>query len=126
MGKEKRIKYANREFYRIKDINTGQYYLARHWTYGQPEQDLYEQKYKYSYEPKNKYIHNYPKGIYFLELDEIGHFYPSRKGAERMLSEFVGCSIHDRRTTAGRILNSKFNFVVVKSIMKIRDIKEWI
>jgi hypothetical protein len=123
MGKEKRIKFANKDFYRIKDINTGLYYLARHWTYNEPEQELYKQKYKYSYKPRNK--HNYAlEGIYFLELDEVGHFYPSRKGAERMLSEFVGCSIHDRKTTAGRIFNSKFNFVVVKSKMKLKDVPE--
>ena len=120
MSKEKRIKFANKDFYRIKDINTGQYYLARHWTYDKPIQDLYKNKYKYSYEPKTQNR----CGIYYLELDEVGHFYPSRKGAERMLSEFASCSIHDRKTTAGRILNSKLNFVVVKSKMKLKDVAE--
>jgi hypothetical protein len=123
MGKEKRIKFANKEFYRIKDLNTGLYYLARHFSYNLEEQDRLRILYKYSYRPKNNHIYM-PEGVFFLKLDEVGHFYPSRKGAERMVSEFVGCSIHDRNTPAGRIFNSKFNFAVVKSQMKIKDIKE--
>jgi hypothetical protein len=127
MGKEKRIAYANKEFYRIKDLNTGLYYLGRIGSYSEDEQNILKQKYKYSYKPKQmvqygySYAHNQ---VYFLHFDEVGHFYPTYKGAERMLSEFVGCSIHDRKTPAGRIFNSKFNFIVVKSQMKIKDIKE--
>jgi hypothetical protein len=123
MGKEKRIKFANKDFYRIKDINTGLYYLARHYVYTEGDQQVYKNKYMYSYSPRNK--NNYGMNIiYYLELDEVGHFYPSRKGAERMVSEFSSCSIHDRKTTAGRILNSKLNFVVVKSKMKLKDVAE--
>jgi hypothetical protein len=117
MGKEKRIKYANKEFYRIKDIETGEYYLARHAShYGN---DLIN-KCKYSYKPKNA-GDNFK---YYLELDKIGHFYPTKHGAEKMLSEFTECSYSKRNTPAGRLLNSKLNFVVVKSQLKIKDIKE--
>ena len=120
MSKEKNIKYANKEFYRIKDLNTGLYYLARHWS-ANDSLGVMRSKYPYSYTPP---LRSYNLGMYFLELDNIGHFYPTKRGAEKMLSEFVQCSIHKRNTQAGRILNSKFNFIVVKSVMKVKDVKE--
>jgi hypothetical protein len=112
----------NKEFYRIKDLNTELYYSSRSYSHGEPsEYDKNTTLYQYV-PPKSL---NYPIDvIVLLKFDEIGHFYPTKKGAERIVSEFVGCSIHQRKTKAGRILNSKFNFVVVKSQMKVEDIKE--
>ena len=126
MSKEKRIKYANKEFYRIKDIDTGKYYLARQiiWLDSLNPEDVRIMKDStHSYIPKTwrDFVAEYKC---YLTLDEVGHFYPTRKGAERMLSEFSQCSIHNRKTKAGRILNSKLNFVVVKSQMKVKDIEE--
>jgi len=111
----------NREFYRIKDLNSGLYYSYRKYSHGEPSID-YRADSLYQYTPPLSA--NYPDLKVLLSFDEIGHFYPTKKGAERVLSEFTGCSIHKRKSKAGRILNSRFNFVVVKSQMTVEDIKE--
>ena len=123
MDKAKRTKYASKDFYRIKNIETGKYYLARYFIrlhqIGFTERQESTMK---------KCIYTYiVKGIavdkkFHLELDDVGHFYSTRLGAEKILSELTQCSYNKRNTQAGRLLNSKFNFIGVKYQMRVKDI----
>jgi len=109
--------------YRIKDLSTGLYFNKRYTIVGTktPYEEEYKRVANYSYITKNRY------GVELetcLFMDIKGNFYPTKKGAERIASEFTATSTSNRKTPAGRILNSRFNFVVVKTEVKLKDITE--
>lgn len=109
--------------YRIKDLDTGKYYKNRK-TVGSPFYNSDIKKVNgYTYKVVEKTTYGYDYETYIF-LDDIGNFYNTKKGAEKIISELTKCSLNNRKTTAGRLLNSKFNFVVVKSEITARDIKD--
>lgn len=114
---------AKTTVYRIKNIDDGLYYSSCKCYYitGMNEVDIDKLKRtsKYWYIETKTWEANYLNVLYF---DNIGHYFPSEKGAERRLSEFTGSKKSDRLTTAGRLLHARFNFVVVKSEINIEDI----
>ena len=108
----------DKRFYRIKDLDTGKYYKRKESYYIEDNVPVTGYTYKYV-----------EKGCYqtfesFLFLDDIGNFYNTKKGAEKIISELTSSTIKNRKTPAGRLLNSRFNFVVVKSEVFIEDINK--
>lgn len=106
--------------YRIKDLNTSTYYKSRQTIFHKYPNDL-KNGWSYKYDGKSIYGSEYTNYLYF---DNAGHFYPTKKGAERIVSELTQSSKHQRTTPAGRLLNCKFNFVVVKSELKLKDVED--
>ena len=107
--------------YRIKDLNTGLYYSAQKFI-ANSEANALKPKAGYTY--SSKYRTYWAEGVVYLYLNSAGRFYPTAKGAAKMISQFTASSIHDRKTKAGILLNAKFPFVVVKSELKLKDVVE--
>ena len=115
MPKEK--KYA----YRIKDLQTGKYFKKEYWDidFVKAIYKRFKSKCQYSYSSFNDKDMDR-----FLYFDAFGHIYPTKRGAESAISRFNKCSIHQRKTPAGRLLNCRFNFIVVKCEIKYKDVKD--
>lgn len=107
--------------YRIKDLTTGKYYRSQDWTSDHISWKKVKPGYLYHYPEKNGSGVELVKYLYF---DETGNLWPTKMGAEKIISGIVKCSIHDRKTPAGFLLKSKYNLVVVKSELKLKDIKD--
>lgn len=109
--------------YRIKDLDTGKYYRKRE-IIGSPYYNSDSKKIEgHTYKASETTPYGYEYETYIF-LDNIGNFYTTRKGAEKIISEITKCSYHKRKTKAGRILNCKFNFIVVKSQITAVDIPD--
>jgi len=114
MAKEKKF------VYRIKDLQTGKYFKKEFWSYdfSRPQYKNLKDKCQYSY--STRYNDEPDRWLYF---DTFGHTYPTKMGAECAVSRFNKCSVHKRKTPAGRLLNCRFNLVVVKTEIKYKDVK---
>lgn len=104
--------------YRIKDLQTGLYYEKEYWQH-EIERDktllgLCQHKYQANSYSSQRY----------LRFTSKGHLFKTKLGAERKVSSFNGNTIHDRKTEVARILHRRFNFVVVKTEIKYKDVKE--
>lgn len=119
-------KLTRKYIFRIKDLKTGLYYSSRNYIRTSNKNELIDDSH---YLKKNS-LYSYKQDVswgtyhYFLYFDEIGHFYPTRGGAEKMISEFTESKRMDRQTKAAILLNSRFPFIVVKSEIKCEDIDE--
>lgn len=116
------MKKEKQYVYRIKDLNSGLYYKKRIYARSDESQlvrDSILKEVKYRYTQKSYWGTEYEYG---LIMDKVGHHYPTKRGADKMISEFTNSNVHQRKTSAGRILNARFNFVVVKSEVKYIDV----
>ena len=123
-----------KEVYRIIDDNTGLYFADRHAI--ETERPKSGSDWGHTHTSKEKEIikkalHTTPYGYnnsykYYYLFDNIGRFYPTQHGAEKMISEFTSTRKYDRDTPAKRVLYGKgdINLRVVKSIITVKDVKE--
>lgn len=124
--------------YRIKDEQTGLYYKEEFYEDIKFIQtrlsEAIKEKNKSNVEYYTRLLNRVNKASYildtqytnkkYLNFDEIGRFYHTKMGAEKICSGFTKCTYKDRATKAGRILKAKYNFIVVKSKVILEDIKE--
>lgn len=115
-----------KEIYRIIDENTGLYFADRTWIHdtksGSQQEHIKQIMREYQYHVKAT---DYNDAYYYYKFDNIGRFYPTKHGADKMISELTKTRKSDRNTTAKRILyGSHMNFKVVKSLLTVKDVKE--
>lgn len=108
--------------YRIKDLQTGLYFGKEYWQFEVSRNPDIEKECQYKIDLSHKY--GTSGTARYLKFNQKGRMYPTKLGAERHISKFNGNTIHDRKTQAARILNCKFSFVVVKTEVTYKDIKE--
>lgn len=101
--------------YRIKDLQTKKYFQKEYW-----QIDINRNKSLLDI-CQYRYIANSWTPERYLNFTDNGVLFKTKLGAERKVSSFNGNTIHDRKTEVGRILNCKFNFIVVKTKIKYED-----
>lgn len=110
--------------YRIKDLNSGKYYAYDKYLssfYEVIPNQIPSPNYLYSYTSNATSSRVITRYLYF---DDVGRFYTTKLGAQKIVTNLVGCSKNVRESEAGRILNSRFNLIVVKSELKLKDTKD--
>lgn len=118
--------------YRIIDDNSSLYFSERHCIENERAKSISDYGHKQTSKEKTiiqKALHtvsNNNRYSWYYVFDGVGRFYPTRHGAEKMISEFTQTNKYDRDTPAKRVLygTGKINLRVTKSKIIIRDVKE--